>query len=153
MLTPKGPKLLEYNVRLGDPETQAILPRLPDGAFLDLCLRTAKGELEGLVIPESDEATCAIVLAAAGYPESPRKGDPIQVSTDLSAGSSWLIHAGTKTEESTLKTSGGRVAAVVSKGETPEHARTGAYNALKHVSFDGVQYRQDIGSHKEIQKD
>lgn len=150
MLTQKGPKLLEYNVRLGDPETQAILPRLPDGAFLDLCMKTAKGNLEGLSIQESSDATCAIVLAAAGYPESPRKGDPIVVSDELGANSSWLIHAGTKTEESTLKTSGGRVAAVVSKGNTPEHARTGAYNALKHVNFDGVQYRQDIGSHKEI---
>ena len=150
MLTQKGPKLLEYNVRLGDPETQAILPRLPDGAFLDLCLKTATGNLEGLTIQETPEATCAIVLAAAGYPESPRKGDAIEVNEAISANSSWLIHAGTKTEDSTLKTSGGRVAAVVSKGETPEHARNGAYDALKHVSFDGVQYRQDIGSHKEI---
>jgi phosphoribosylamine--glycine ligase len=74
------------------------------------------------------------------------------VSDELNADTSWLIHAGTKTEESTLKTSGGRVAAVVSKGDTPEHARTGAYDALKHVSFDGAQYRQDIGSHKEIQR-
>ena len=112
--------------------------------------KTVFNWLEGLAIPESDQATCAIVLAAAGYPESPRKGDAIQVADDLHAGSSWLIHAGTKTEDSTLKTSGGRVAAVVSKGKTPEHARTGAYDAIKHVRFDGAQYRQDIGNHKEI---
>ncbi len=150
MLTQNGPKLLEYNVRLGDPETQAILPRLPDGAFLDLCLKTATGELTGLSIAESDIATCAIVLAAAGYPESPRKGDAIKVDADMDAGSCWLIHAGTKNEGAVLQTSGGRVAAVVCKGATPELARTGAYNALNHVSFDGIQYREDIGTHKEI---
>lgn len=149
MLTQNGPKLLEYNVRLGDPETQAILPRLPDGAFLDLCIKTARGELKDLSIAESDIATCAIVLAAAGYPESPRKGDAIKVA-DMDASSCWLIHAGTKNEGAVLQTSGGRVAAVVCKGATPELARTGAYNALNHVSFDGIQYREDIGTHKEI---
>ncbi|MBT6177774.1 MAG: phosphoribosylamine--glycine ligase [Deltaproteobacteria bacterium] len=150
MLTQKGPKLLEYNVRLGDPETQAILPRLPDGAFLDLCMKTATGNLDGLSIAESDQATCAIVLAAAGYPESPRKGDSIKVSDKIDSGSCWLIHAGTKTQGADLQTSGGRVAAIVCRNNTPELARTGAYEALDYVSFDGAQYREDIGTHKEI---
>lgn len=150
MLTENGPKLLEYNVRLGDPETQAILPRLPDGAFLRLCLQTAKGELKGLSFGASDFATCAIVLAAAGYPAGPRKGDTIHIGENFQAEDHWLIHAGTRQEEGVLQTSGGRVAAVVCKGETPELARSGAYAALSHVTFEGAQYREDIGRHMQL---
>ena len=73
-------------------------------SILDSCLKTATGNLEGLTIQETPEATCAIVLAAAGYLKSPRKGDAIEVNDAISANSSWLIHAGTKTEDSTLKT-------------------------------------------------
>tara|TARA_B100001964_G_C14041675_1_gene512942 strand:+ start:69 stop:668 length:600 start_codon:yes stop_codon:yes gene_type:complete len=150
MLTENGPKLLEYNVRLGDPEAQAILPRLPDGAFLELCVRTASGDLDDFELTFKGNATCAIVLAAAGYPASPRKGDEIHVQSRFATEGRWLIHAGTRSEDGRLVTAGGRVAAVVATESSPELARSEAYGGLDQVSFDGVQFRQDIGEVKTL---
>ena len=149
MLTKDGPKLLEYNVRLGDPEAQAILPRLEDGEFLRLCLATAKGNLEGFQLEVRDEHTCAVVVTAAGYPDATRKGDAISVADNLETGHRWLIHAGTKLDGSTLLTNGGRVAAVVARAANTQEAITQSYDGVPSVEFDGKHYRTDIGADKE----
>ncbi|MEE2962182.1 MAG: phosphoribosylamine--glycine ligase [Myxococcota bacterium] len=148
MLTEKGPKLLEYNVRLGDPETQAILPRIENGQFLELCARIANGKLRGFKLAEQPFSTCAIVVAAAGYPEKPRKGDRISVSMAAKSSNEWLIHAATRLESGELQTSGGRVLAIVAKGTSPENARSHAYKSLEKIQFEGMQFRKDIGESK-----
>ena len=148
MLTSDGPKLLEYNVRLGDPETQAILPRLKDGDFLELCLRTATERLEGFHPSVDTRPTCTIVLAAHGYPENPRKGDTMDISPQLETADRWLIHAGTKTHDGSTLTNGGRVAAVVARGSSLSNARTIAYEGAHLVEFNGLQIRRDIGATK-----
>ena len=149
MLTKDGPKLLEYNVRLGDPEAQAILPRLEDGEFLRLCLATAKGNLEGFKLEVRDDHTCAVVVTAAGYPDATRKGDSISVGEELESENRWLIHAGTKLEDATLLTNGGRVAAIVARAPSTQEAITQSYDGLPSVKFDGKHYRTDIGANKE----
>jgi len=149
MLTNEGPKLLEYNVRLGDPEAQAILPRLEDGEFLRLCLATAKGNLEAFSLEVTSDHTCAVVTTAAGYPDSPRKGDIIVVEDTLDTPERWLVHAGTRLEDGALKTNGGRVAAVVAKAPTTEEAIKSSYEGIQAVNYDGKHYRTDIGANKE----
>ena len=150
MLTAEGPRLLEYNVRLGDPETQAILPRLRDGDFLLLCQSVADGTIATRSFSFDPRATCAVVLAASGYPKSPRKGDNIAVDKTFETPDRWLVHAGTQTHNETLQTSGGRVAAVVARGDTPEDARRFAYEGIEMVSFAGVQTRTDIGAERAL---
>jgi phosphoribosylamine--glycine ligase len=151
MLTARGPQLLEFNVRLGDPEAQAILPRLLPGEFLRLCRATAAGKLEDFSLQVSQLCTCAVVLAAAGYPQTPRLGDPIALEPTLSTypakdpSSAWFVHAGTRYQDQVLQTAGGRVAAVVACGETQSQARKRAYAGVAQVSFAGMQVRLDIG--------
>ena len=149
MLTKDGPKLLEYNVRLGDPEAQAILPRLEDGEFLRLCLATAKGNLEGFQLEVRKEHTCAVVVTAAGYPDATRKGDAMSISAALETENRWLIHAGTKLDGTTLRTNGGRVAAVVARASSTQEAITQSYDGIPSVDYDGKHYRTDIGANKE----
>ncbi len=147
MLTGEGPKLLEFNVRLGDPETQAIVPRLSPDAFLELCERTAAQSLVGFELTPEAGATCAVVLACAGYPEQVRSGDGIYVTEGLEGPDRWLIHAGTAlNDKGKLVTAGGRVAAVVARGKEPDEARQKAYVGVRHVTFEGMQYRNDIGA-------
>ncbi|MEE8408882.1 MAG: phosphoribosylamine--glycine ligase [Myxococcota bacterium] len=145
MLTSEGPRLLEYNVRLGDPEAQAVLPRIADGEFLALCLAVGRGDLEGFELSIDPRPTCAIVLAADGYPDQPRQGDPIRIADDVHADDRWLDHAGTRKQNGALVTSGGRVAAVVARGASAATARAAAYAGVDMVSFDGMQFRHDIG--------
>jgi phosphoribosylamine--glycine ligase len=145
MLTEHGPKLLEYNVRLGDPESQAILPRLADGELMRLCLATASGNLGGFTVRLRPEPTCAVVLAAAGYPDEPKKGDTISIDASLATRERWLIHAGTKREDGRLVTHGGRVAAVVARGRTAQEARLQAQAGVPLVDFAGKIWRRDIG--------
>lgn len=145
MLTLEGPKLLEYNVRLGDPETQAILPRLADGEMRRLCEATARGQMRDLSLSVLPDATCAVVLAAEGYPESPRKGHPITVDSSLHTPQRWLIQAGTQRAQDGLTTAGGRVAAVVARGPDLRQAIASAYEGVKAVRFPGMQFRRDIG--------
>jgi phosphoribosylamine--glycine ligase len=158
MLTREGPKLLEFNVRLGDPETQAILPRLPPGAFAELCMGAATGDLPRVAavgdlprvaaigelpaVPSTGAPTCAIVLAAAGYPDAPRRGDPITLGDGLATDGRWFIHGSTRLEGNTLVTAGGRVAAVVAQGHD---AVADAYAGVRLVQFAGQQVRRDIG--------
>ena len=145
MLTASGPVLLEFNVRLGDPEAQVVLPRLSDGVFADLCAWVAGTRDTPPVVSGDAPPTCAVVLAAAGYPEAHRRGDPITLSAGLETADRWFIHAGTRRDGGTLLTNGGRVGAVVARGATPAAARNAAYSGVTHVQWEGMTYRSDIG--------
>lgn len=154
MLTPDGPVLLECNARFGDPETQVILPRLaaPLGPFL---LAAAKGRLraaakplhlEGNRLPTLPVASVGVVLAAAGYPDAPRHGDPIEGLHSARATGALVFHAGTTRDvDGGYRTGGGRVLTIVGRGPNVEAARIAAEAAVDRVSFDGLQRRRDIG--------
>jgi phosphoribosylamine---glycine ligase len=154
MLTADGPVLLECNARFGDPEAQVILPRLgaPLGPVL---LAAAKGRLREATrplritdarLPTLPIATVGVVLAAAGYPEEPRRGDAIEGLYAARASGSLVFHAGTsRDEDGGFRTAGGRVLTIVGRGPDLAAARQQAENAAAFVSFDGLQRRHDIG--------
>lgn len=135
VLTATGPKVLEFNVRLGDPETQAVLPRL-ESDLLDV--------LEGARPVWSDLATVNVVLAARGYPESPEKGVPIGGLRQAATDDVLVFHAGTRSEDGKIVVDGGRVVNIVGTGPDVATARSRAYEAVEKVSWPGVQYRTDI---------
>lgn len=142
MLTERGPMLLEYNVRLGDPETQVLMMALDEDLVPSL-LAAASGELESRPL-QTRGAAAVVVLAAAGYPEAPVKGAPItsELTTDTPGR---LFHAGTAIADGQLVVAGGRVLGVASAAETPQQALVNVYAAVAGVSWDGMQYRTDIG--------
>ncbi|MCD6727791.1 MAG: phosphoribosylamine--glycine ligase [Solirubrobacteraceae bacterium] len=144
MLTADGPRVLEYNVRFGDPETQAVLPRLR-GDLADLLLAaTRPGGLEGARLEWDPRTAVTLVLAAAGYPESPRSGDEIR-GLDAVPATTEVTHAGTRLDdEGRLVTAGGRVLGLTALGESAAAARGAAYAAAELVDFDGRQLRRDI---------
>lgn len=142
MITAYGPKVLEFNVRLGDPETQVILPRL-ETDLMDIMIAAVDGRLAELDIKWRNEACVAVVLASQGYPGSYSKGHPI-TGLDSVDDDVLVFHAGTARHESQVVTSGGRVLSVVSRGLTLADARTRAYRNLEKISFEGHQYRRDI---------
>ncbi|TBR21133.1 phosphoribosylamine--glycine ligase [bacterium] len=144
MLTEAGPKVLEFNCRFGDPETQAVLPLL-DADLLTLCEATAKGALPAET-PKSHGAAVTVVLASEGYPASPVMGRPITGLAEASARPGVLIfHAGTARPEQVWMTNGGRVLGVTGVGKDAKEARERAYGAAETIEFEGVQYRKDIG--------
>jgi phosphoribosylamine---glycine ligase len=155
ILTPEGPVLLEFNARFGDPEAQAILPRLavPLGPLL---LGAAMGELEaaagamrlsGQVLPITGDAAVAIVLASAGYPENPRRGDVITGLDEAEATGALVFHAGTVgRRDGAFTTNGGRVLSVVGLGATIPSARRNAERAADMIAWDGMQRRRDIAA-------
>jgi phosphoribosylamine--glycine ligase len=149
MLTEDGPALLECNVRLGDPEAQAILPRIaaPLGPLL---LTAARGRIPDSVpvrITTSPGATVAITLAAKGYPADPRKGDPIDGVEDARAGGALVFHAGTvQRPQGGWGTNGGRVLTVVGRGPDLPAAREAAERAADDIAWDGLQRRHDIAA-------
>lgn len=143
MMTPAGVKVLEYNVRFGDPETQAVLPRLETdlvGLFEAAC---EEGGLADAEVSFSDEWAVTVVLASAGYPESSSKGDVIS-GLDRAAEHAEVIHAGTAERDGKIVTAGGRVLNLTGKGPDPATARRRAYDAADAVAFDGKQMRRDI---------
>lgn len=145
MLTDAGPRLLEFNCRLGDPETQVVLPRL-DGDLFGLLRAAATGELAGARVAWKREAVSCVVLAAEGYPGNPRRGDPITgIAEALALPGVQVFHAGTAIHEGRLVTAGGRVLSVVGRGGDAAAAAACAYQAVEHVSFDGMHFRHDIG--------
>jgi phosphoribosylamine---glycine ligase len=145
MLTPKGPRVLEYNVRFGDPETQAVLPRLRSD-LLDVLLAAARpGGLEGVRLEWSPDSAVTVVLASAGYPASSSSGDPI-AGLELVADTIEVTHAGTAGEPGAIVTAGGRVLNVTALGADPDSARDAAYAAAEMISFDGMQIRRDIAA-------
>jgi len=138
-----NPKTLEFNCRLGDPETQPIMARLKTD-LVTVIEHAVNGTLKEIELDWDRRTALGVVLAAAGYPDSPRKGDTIvgipEESTD-----SLTFHAGTSLEGSTLKTAGGRVLCVVGLGDSVRVAQKHAYEAVEKIRFDGMQFRQDIG--------
>jgi phosphoribosylamine--glycine ligase len=148
MLTSDGPKLLAYNARFGDPETQALVPLYGDG-FFDLLLRVANGDLDGAA-PEAKGSAVSVVLAAHGYPGAPRAGDVITgLGTDGQLAESvegvTIFHAGSaRNDEGQFVTAGGRIVAVTGVGDTLEQARSRAYRGASLVTFEGRVMRSDI---------
>lgn len=145
MLTPEGPRVLEFNVRFGDPETQAILPRLDEDLF-DLLLAAARGELPDRAVRVRPETAVAVVMAAPGYPSAPRIGETITGIDDAEATGADVLHAGTDTRGDAIVTAGGRVLAVVGRGADAEAARAVAYSAADLIRFPGAHMRRDIAA-------
>jgi len=143
MFTAEGLKVLEFNVRFGDPETQAIMPLLKSD-LLPLLHACACGELAGKTLELYDGACVSLVLASAGYPENPEKGKAI---TGLEAvpGDVTVFHAGTVLRDGAYVSNGGRVLTVTALAPDPARARARVYEAAKKISFEGMQYRKDIG--------
>ncbi len=155
MLTPEGPVLIECNARFGDPEVQALLPRLavPLGPLLygaaqgDLAAAAAELGLLGRLLPTTGDAAVAVVLAAANYPETPRKGDAISGLAEAAAAGATVLHAGTvRDADGTYRTNGGRVLAVVGVGATIPDARKAAERAADCITWPGMQRRHDIAA-------
>ena len=145
MLTDSGPKVVEFNVRFGDPECQAVLPRLKSD-LVDLLLRTTReGGLDGVELEWDDRAAVTLVLASRGYPESASKGDVIEGLDRIPEGVE-LTHAGTAERDGEIVTAGGRVLNVTALGEDVRAAREAAYAAADHIRFDGAQLRKDIAA-------
>jgi phosphoribosylamine--glycine ligase / phosphoribosylformylglycinamidine cyclo-ligase len=147
MLTETGPKLLEFNCRFGDPETQVIIPLL-ESDLLEILLACTKGclnEIAPVVRWHAGAAAC-IVAAAPGYPANPITGQQIACSeSKFQPGKTWLFHAGTALKDNKLVTSGGRVLGITAVGNTLENAIKNAYVAAAWVNFPGIHYRKDIG--------
>jgi phosphoribosylamine--glycine ligase len=146
MLTQSGPRLIEYNVRLGDPETQALLPRLAPTDLLAAFLAAADGQLAHFAARWLDLSCVAVVLAAPGYPGEYAKHIPI-AGLDRAAAMphAAIFHAGTEIRDGHLVSSGGRVLTVCATGATAASARDGAYRAVREIRFPGAIYRSDIG--------
>ena len=143
MLTEEGPRVLEFNCRFGDPETQAILPRL-EGDLLGALAAVAEGSLAGVELAAAPESAVTVVLAAAGYPDAPESGAPIVGLDEAEAAGGLVFHAGTAVRSGELVATGGRVLAVTALGESVGEARERAYRAVEQIELPGVQYRQDI---------
>jgi phosphoribosylamine--glycine ligase len=146
MITKDGPKVLEYNCRFGDPETQAVLPRLLSDVLELLEGSVRPGGLSEVEVEWSDEWAVTVVLASAGYPETASKGDEIRGLRSIDSLEVELLHAGTAERGSGLVTDGGRVLNVTGIGPTAELARERAYSAADRIQFDGKQMRTDIGA-------
>ncbi len=146
MITDEGPKVLEYNVRFGDPETQAILRRL-DTDFAEIVVAVVNGGLGSVKPVWSDEAATCIVMASGGYPGTYQTGKKISGLEDAERQEGVIIfHAGTKFNPAAeIETSGGRVLGVTARASTLDQATTKAYQAAAMIKFDGVHYRRDIG--------
>lgn len=145
MLTDAGPKVLEFNVRFGDPETQVMLPLL-DYDLLPILYGAAKGALPAGDFQFKDQTAVCVVLAGQGYPGSPRKGDPISGLGD--SDNRVVFHAGTRELDGTIYTNGGRVLGLTAWAETLEGARKAAYQMVETVDFEGKTFRTDIGVFK-----
>lgn len=144
VLTEAGPKVLEFNSRLGDPETQVVLPRLDDD-LLGLLAATAAGELHGKPLAWLDDAAVDVVVASEGYPEKPQVGRPVRgISAAASHPNALVFQAGTRRTRDGIVSAGGRVLNVVGTGPDIASARSAAYAALDEIELEGMQYRKDI---------
>jgi phosphoribosylamine--glycine ligase len=143
MLTDDGPRVLEFNCRFGDPETQAILPRL-EGDFLGALAGAAAGALDGIELAAGPEAAVTVVLAAAGYPDAPEPGNEIEGIEEAESGGALVFQAGTAVREGRLVSAGGRVLDVTGLGSSIAEARAHAYEAIERIHFPGAHYRRDI---------
>lgn len=144
MLTPKGPKVIEYNCRFGDPETQVVLPRLKTD-IMDIFEAINNETLADLHIEWDDRACTCVIMASGGYPKSYPKEIEINGLTDGQLDGVTVYHAGTKRDGDKLVTSGGRVLGVTALGESIEDALAKSYAGVEKIKFDGAHYRKDIG--------
>lgn len=144
MMTAAGPKALEFNVRLGDPETQPLMHAV-DSDFAEVLTATAQGDLAGAALSWRSDPSVCIVLAAAGYPGTPRKGDRIAGIDAAEATGATVFQAGTRLGSQGLETAGGRVLGVTASGPALASAIDRAYEASANISFEGMHYRRDIG--------
>lgn len=145
MLTPNGPKVVEYNCRFGDPETQVVLPLLKSDLYT-IMKACREGTLAETDVEWSDQAAACVIEASGGYPQSYKKGYPIS-GLDADGGHEGVIvyHAGTKKENGIYYTNGGRVLGITGLGDTLQDALAKAYAAVKQITFEKVHYRTDIG--------
>jgi phosphoribosylamine---glycine ligase len=145
MLTADGPRVLEFNCRFGDPETQSLLPRL-EGDLLEALAAAAHGDLSEATVSASAQAAVTVVLAARDYPERGDTGTPIEGVAEAEADGALVFHAGTALHEGRLVTNGGRIFGVTGVGATLAEARDRVYAAADRIQFDGMRYRSDIAS-------
>jgi phosphoribosylamine--glycine ligase len=141
MMTADGPRVLEFNARLGDPETQALMHRM-DSDFAEALHAGARGNLKGTNIKWKSEPSVCVVMASHGYPASVRTGDPIH---GVESANAIVFHAGTRTGPSGLETAGGRVLGVTASGADLAEAIRSTYDAVHQIHFSGMHYRTDIG--------
>lgn len=145
MATPKGVKVIEYNCRFGDPETQVVLPLL-DTDLYDIFEAVYNGKLSELEIKWKDECCSCVIMASGGYPQSYKKGMEMQGLDDKGQiPGAFVYHAGTKYEDGKFYTNGGRVIGVTATGKTLKDALGSSYEGVEKISFDGAHYRTDIG--------
>ena len=145
ILTEKGPRVLEYNARFGDPETQVVLPRMKND-IIDVMEACIDGKLDEVQLEFEDNAAVCVVLASDGYPESYEKGKLITGFENFEGKDGYyVVHAGTKKTEEGIVTNGGRVLGVTAKGNTLKEARANAYEATKWIDFSNKYMRNDIG--------
>lgn len=137
-----NPFVIEYNVRMGDPETQVVLPRIKND-FVDLMVASANGTLDQHKIEVINEIAATVVLVSAGYPGEYEKGRPITMKSEKSE--ALIVHAGTKYKNDLLLTDGGRVMSVTGLGESIEQATENAYSTISKISWEGLYFRKDIG--------
>ncbi|MGN0871498.1 MAG: phosphoribosylamine--glycine ligase [Victivallales bacterium] len=143
MVTKDGPKVLEFNVRFGDPETEAILPRL-ESSLADALMKTAQGRVSEINMKWSEKPSVCIVMASEGYPGTLRKGFEITGIEDAEKDGAIVFHAGTSVRDGKIVNSGGRVLVVTAYGEQVTDAIAKAYEAVAKIHWTGVQYRHDI---------
>src|SRR5712691_5163991 len=149
MLTDEGPRVLEFNCRFGDPETQSVLPRL-DGDLLGALAAAAAGNLRGAELSPTDDAAVTVVLAAGNYPAQGDIGSPIDGVEAAEATGALVFHAGTALRGDRLVTNGGRILNVTARGETVADARERTYSACGLISFPGMRFRRDIAEERGI---
>ena len=148
MLTPKGPKVIEYNCRFGDPETQVVLPLLKTD-LMEIMLAIYEERLSEVDVQFSDEAASCVVLASGGYPVSYKSGYEIHGLDEKGQAEGVIVyHAGTKLENGKFYTAGGRVLGVTALGKDREESLRKAYAAAEKITFTDVHYRRDIGKIK-----
>ncbi|WP_219835335.1 phosphoribosylamine--glycine ligase [Paenibacillus sp. R14(2021)] len=145
MITKDGPKTIEFNARMGDPETQVVLPRLKTD-LLDIILASLNGRLDQLDIEWSDEAAVCVIAASEGYPGPYPKGLPITGLDAAKAQGALVFHAGTSLKDGAIVTNGGRVLGIVGRGCDIAEARARAYEAVSVIQFDGMHSRTDIAA-------
>lgn len=145
MLTAQGPKVLEYNCRFGDPETQAIVPLL-QGDLVEAMLACIEGRLDKATLHSGDQAAVTVVIAAPGYPDDYEAGVEIRGIEEAEAHGCLVFHAGAKIKDGRLVTAGGRVLAVTALGDTLAAARAQAYRGAAAIRFNGAYYRRDIAA-------
>jgi len=146
MITKEGPKVLEFNVRFGDPETQAILPRLKD-ELVEIMLAVIEGGLGKVKLSWTKESCICVVISSGGYPGEYQKGKEISGLTELKDKEGIAVfHAGTKIVDGKILTNGGRVLGVTALGETIQDAITKSYDAIGKIKFEGMHFRRDIGA-------